>query len=58
LWLSLLPLLLRDIHCGAFEMARGIGCADAVRRLLTSMVLWTTPSLFAGGVILAFASSL
>jgi hypothetical protein len=55
LWLLL---LLRDIHFGAFETARGIGCADDVRTLSTSTVLWTTPSLFAGGVISAFVSSL
>ena len=57
LLLLMLPLLL-DIHCGAFEMERGTDCAGAVRMLLTSRALWTTPSLFAVDLISALVSSL
>lgn len=39
LWLLLLTL---EFDCGAFELARAIGCVDAVRRLLTLEVLWMT----------------
>lgn len=51
-------LLLLDIRCGAFEMAREIGCAGVAKRSSTSRAPRTTPSRFAGGVTSAFASSL
>jgi len=42
LWLLLLRL---GFYCGAFEMVRGTGCADAVKRLLTLEAQWMMLSL-------------